>query len=130
LIKKTLERSLRPPIEKCSKRLEACWPKSDDELPDIDQILKAYIQPIVDLTITASRSFDKLMLRILNDPSPQIQTLFHQIFDEKLFFFIRLLRKCNPQLSKEEFYWRLGSIMGSTQYMFTNRSDLIRLSHG
>jgi AcrR family transcriptional regulator len=24
LIKKTLERSLRPPIEKCSKRLEAC----------------------------------------------------------------------------------------------------------
>ncbi|MBN4059762.1 MAG: hypothetical protein COA71_03870 [SAR86 cluster bacterium] len=130
LIKKTIERRLRPAQEKCIERLEACWPNSTKEAPDIGSILRAYIKPIVDLSIDVNPEFDTLMRRMLNDPSTQVQTMFHQLLDETTFLFIRLLKKCNPSLAKEEFYWRLNSIMGSTNYMFSNRSDLIQLSSG
>lgn len=130
LIKKTLERRLKPTFQICLQELEACWPESNKESPDITQVLNAYIKPIVDLSNDVNPEFDNLMLRTLNDPSDQIKNIFEPIKDEIVFLFIRLLKKCNKDLSIEEFYWRLVSVLGSTEYMFTKRSYLTRLSYG
>ena len=73
---------------------------------------------------------DKMVLRVINDPAPQVQKIFRQFFSESSALFIELSRKCNPSLTMEESYWRLSCVMGALVQMLVGRADLSLISGG
>jgi len=125
LLKKVLERYMVPAHAELMKKLRLCVPASDEVAPDFYILLKAYIEPIFSIHKDHPQ-FDKMALRILNDPAPQVQKLFLQYFDEPASLFVGLLRKCNLQLSNKEFYWRLHCVMASITQLFTGPYQLLR----
>ena len=127
LVRMMLERNLMPAAVECMEKLRACKPKSDETAPDFHLLLKAYIEPMYAIH-KINPTFDKMVLRIINDPAPQVRKLFSQLLDEYTFYFAGLLRRCNPQLSNKEFYWRLNSIYGSLVSLLTRRSELMALT--
>ena len=126
LVRRMLERNLKPAAVECMERLRACERESNNTAPDFHLLLKAYIEPMYAIH-KINPSFDKTVLRIINDPAPQVRKLFSQLLNEYTFYFAGLLRRCNPQLSNKEFYWRLNSIDGSLVSLLTRRSELMEL---
>ncbi|MDG2091155.1 MAG: TetR family transcriptional regulator [Gammaproteobacteria bacterium] len=126
LVRRMLERVLRPAALECMEKLRACERKSNNTAPDFHLLLKAYIEPMYAIH-KINPTFDKTVLRIIDDPAPQVRKLFSQLLDEHTFYFAGLLRRCNPQLSIKEYYWRLNSIYGSLVSLLTRRSELMAL---
>jgi len=127
LVMKVLERSLKEANEERLKKLKTCKPAVNAETPDFTCLLKAYIEPMFAIHKT-NPTFDKMVLRIINDPAPEVQKLFRKLFDEPTDLFIKLSRKCNPRLSMEESYWRLNCVVGSVGQLLVSRSYLAQVS--
>lgn len=127
LVMKVLERSMKAANQERLEKLKACIPVSEKEKPDFRSLLKAFIEPMFAIH-KSNPTFDKMVLRIINDPAPQVQKLFRQLFDEPTDLLISLSRRCNPLLSMEESYWRLNCVMGGIVQLLVNRSYLALVS--
>ena len=127
LVRRVLERNLMSVVEDRMVKLKACEPESDEIAPNFHRLLVAYIEPMFAIH-KINPAFDKMVLRVINDPAPQIRNLFSQFFDEAALYFATLLRRCNTQLSDKEFYWRLNSIMGSLINLLIGRDELMKLT--
>jgi AcrR family transcriptional regulator len=129
LIRKTLERRLLPCNEVCFETLEACWPDPDSgEKPDAAHVLRSYIKVFVDLSHEVNPEFDKLMIRMLYDPAPEVKNIFNELFEPHRVIFIRLLRSSHPELSDAEFNWRLVCVFGGMNFMLSQRTELESIS--
>lgn len=129
LVKKVLERSLKPANEERLQKLRAYREASQSQAPDFMLLLRGYIEPF--FTIHKVKPiFDKMVLRIIHDPAPQVQRLFGEYFDEPSALFIELARKCNPELSDQEAYWRLTSISGVMSQVLVSREEVDRVTQG
>ena len=129
LMKKVLERSMQAANLERLEKLRRYKRDSEREAPDFMQLLKAFIEPLF-VIHKVNPVFDKMVLRVINDPAPQVQKIFRQFFSESSALFIELSRKCNPSLTMEESYWRLSSVMGALVQMLVGRADLSLISGG
>ena len=86
-----------------------------------------FLEPLWDIHKT-DPTFDKMVIRILNDPAPQVAKLFEEYFHEPNVRFVEQLRKCNPELSNKDFFWRLNCILPSLYNLLTGRSWLMGLT--
>lgn len=127
LVRKVLERNLSSAVEDRKKKLKACEPESAELTPDFHRVLMAFTEPMFAIH-RVNPVFDRMVLRIINDPAPQVRNLFAQLFDEGTHCFTALLRRCNPHLTSKEFYWRLNIIMGSVVNLLTARPELMKLT--
>lgn len=126
LVKKVLERKL-PSAEERLEKIKACIPKSNKKVPDFKLLAKALIEPFWVIHKT-DPAFDKMVIRILNDPAPQVAKLFEEYFHEPNLMFVELIRKCNPKLSSNDFFWRLNCILSSLYNLLSGRSWLMSLT--
>lgn len=127
LVRKVLERNLKSAVQDRKDKLKACEPKSDEIAPDFHRVLMAWTEPMY-VIHKINPIFDKMVLRIINDPAPQVRNLFSQLFDEDTHYFAALLRRCNPLLTSKEYFWRLNTIMGSVVNLLTGRPELMKLT--
>ncbi len=128
LVRKVLERSLKPANDERIRILKDQLQTAADHKPDFMMLLKAYIEPMFAIH-KVQPIFDKMVLRLITDPAPQVRKLFRQLFDEPTAIFIELARKCHPLLSDEEAYWRLTCITGSISQLLVNRAEIARVTN-
>lgn len=98
--------------------------------PEIEPILTAFIEP----TLRAGHlgddglSYRLLMGRMSTNPDPQVRQVLFDIFDEVGHEFAELLRRALPDLSDDDFYWRLACVIGSMQYVLADNGRIQELA--
>tara|TARA_R110000824_G_scaffold52692_4_gene146210 strand:+ start:144635 stop:145354 length:720 start_codon:yes stop_codon:yes gene_type:complete len=129
LMKKVLERSMKTANLERLEKLRTYKQEFTNQAPDFMLLLRAFIEPLFAIH-KVNPVFDKMVLRTINDPAPQVQKIFGEFFAESSALFIELSIKCNPSLTMEESYWRLNCVMAGLVQMLVARSDLVLASGG
>lgn len=133
LFKALCERRMRPVIEERLRRYDLCIATAAGGAPDLKQVLESSLSPVMiheDQSEAERKLMAKLLARIFTDPSPQVQGVMAEMFDEPSFRFYRLVRQCCPHLDDEAFYWRMHGVTGTIQYATIGTERIKHLSHG
>lgn len=69
-----------------------------------------------------ARSFRTFYGRMLFDPSPEVQAILASLLDAYAQRFIQMLRERCPDLSDNEFYWRVTFMYGAFLYAHTQHT--------
>lgn len=94
--------------------------------PDVEPILAAFIEP----TLRAGHlgdgghTYRLLTGRMSTNPDPEVRKVLFEIFDEVGHEFAELLRAALPDLTEEDFYWRLACVIGSMQYVLADNGRI------
>ncbi len=128
LFEKVFERKM-PSAEERVERIKACIRKSEDSVPDFKLLIKAFFEPLWEIH-EIDPAFDEMVIRVIHDPALEVGKLVAKYFDEPQALLIELLRKCNPKLSENEFFWRLNCVISSLINLLTGRARLEKMARG
>lgn len=96
------------------------------------RVIRAFIGPAIRLRETPSgQLFDRISAICSVDPNPKVREVVFGTFDAVGKRFSQLLRGALPELSDEEYYWRLHCLFGSMMYVRANngRVDHLTVQH-
>ena len=120
LLNAVLERRAAPIIDHRNRLFDACAERAKKTgRLDAGEIIEAYIGPV--LLSKAGDSSNERMQRMIglafSDSSLETGRAIHRIFEGVASRFIAMLREACPELSPEEFHWRLVCILGGMTYL-------------
>ena len=120
LLNAVLERRAAPIIDHRNRLFDACAERARKTgRLDAGEIIEAYIGPV--LLSKAGDSSNERMQRMIglafSDSSLETGRAIHRIFEGVASRFIAMLREACPELSPEEFHWRLVCILGGMTYL-------------
>jgi AcrR family transcriptional regulator len=93
----------------------------------VETIMDALVTPVLRLMTPAtakSLTIVQLMGRIITDPSPNMQALFHSLHKEVRSKFLELLQQSLPELPPLDLAWRFHLAMGSLAFTLCNPSRI------
>ena len=130
LLNAVLERRAAPIIDHRNRLFDACAERAQETgRLDADEIIEAYIGPV--LLSKAGDSSNERMQRMIglafSDSSLETGRAIHRIFEGVASRFIAMLREACPELSPEEFHWRLVCILGGMTYLLAEPGRVRRL---
>jgi AcrR family transcriptional regulator len=73
-------------------------------------------------TDQAAAAFRRFYGRMLFDPSPEVQAILASLLDQYAVRFVGMLRERCPDLSDNEFYWRVTFMYGAFLYAHTQHT--------
>lgn len=115
LCKAVLERRLGPVMKERQERLDAF----EGRKVPLREILRASMAPsllVTGASVDERESFRAFYGRMLMDPAAEVHTLTAAIVDDFARRFVDIVRHELPQLSSEEFYWRVIFVYGAFFY--------------
>lgn len=130
LFRAVCERRLTPLVEERIRLLDQCLLDATNGVPDLRQVLRAGIGPMLRASTVGGAQFGALMARTLSDPSPEVREVMRDIYDESVFRYVRLLRLASPHLEAQTFYRRLHIVLGAAQHANSSRERLHTISRG
>lgn len=93
------------------------------------RIIGAFIGPAIRLRDSPDGPlFDRISAICSVDPNPKVRDIVFRTFDAVGKRFSRLLRAALPELSDEEYYWRLHCLFGSMMYVRANNGRVDHLT--
>jgi AcrR family transcriptional regulator len=101
--------------------------------PELNDILRSYIAPVMHLIHDASRGgevFMRLLGRALYEPGDYLGQLFREEMEPMLNRFTAALQRCLPKLNSEELFWRMHFGGGALAYTCAQIHRLEMLSNG
>ncbi len=116
LIDSVIARRIEPVNQKRLAMLESARPD-----PNIEQILMAFLTPVLDQDITEVFA---LMARVMASPDVFITRLFYPHFAAIVERFVEAICKALPELSRAEILWRLHFTAGAMAHVMA-RSHLM-----
>lgn len=121
LCREALERRLVPVLSERTERIERVAAQRGGlaELLDASHrpsLLAGGAQP------EESEAFRRFYGRMLFDPSPDVQAILAALLDRFATRFVGLLRQSCPDLSDDEFYWRVTFLYGAFLYAHTQHT--------
>jgi AcrR family transcriptional regulator len=124
LLNAVLERCAKPIIAERDRLLDDCAGQAD-----VAEIIKAYLGPalVAESAETNQGNMRRMMGLALSDPSPEMRRAIHRIFSNGALRFIDQLEQACPDLTAEEFHWRLVCLYGSIIYLFADPGRVQRL---
>ena len=130
LLNAVLERRAAPIIDHRNRLLDACAERAEKTgRLDAREIIEAYVAPV--LLSNAEDSSNERMQRMIgiafSDSSLEMGRAIHRIFRGVASRFIAMLREACPELSPEEFNWRLVCVLGGMTYLFAEPGRVRRL---
>lgn len=114
LLKETLLRRILPLQQERRERLNAiikAQPK-----PRIEDLLYALLEPVFRES-RRHNTFRRLAGRLAADPTPEVRKVMNEIYDVSTLLAPKALRAACPELSSDEFYWRLMCVYGAMFYV-------------
>ncbi|MCB1461239.1 MAG: TetR family transcriptional regulator [Nitratireductor sp.] len=122
VVQAIFERRLGPINRKRIKLLDAF---ENQQEPDLEEVLKAFIGPTLMLNASeGERYFKMLSSNISMDPSEELRRFSFDFYREVGEKFVRLIARVCPHLTPEELFWRMGCVYGAMVYI---RADNGRL---
>jgi AcrR family transcriptional regulator len=117
LIKAVIERRMLPlnkiRLEKLQKVKDRA--KNEGRLPDIKEILLAFIEPTFEFRKSGkgAQNFISLIGRAFSDPRDTVRKLFLSMVEPVFKLLFELLCEALPTLPKNIVYWRLNFMLGA-----------------
>jgi len=130
LFRAVCERRLVPLVEERVRLLDQCLVDAQGGKPELAQVLRAGIAPMLRASMAGTSQFGALMARTLSDPSPAVREVMRDIYDESVFRYVRLLRQACDQLDTQVFFRRLHIVLGAAQHANSARDRVRTLSRG
>ena len=133
LIRAVLERRLRPILAERKRRYAKLLADAGDGPPDIHALLLAQMEPALAVpgaTQEQRQRFRRLYGQALADRSATVRAIVDDIYDESSAIFVGALRRCCSHLNDQEFFWRMGGILGTLLYAQLDNGRVTRLSGG
>ena len=121
LCREALERRLVPVLAERSERIEAAATHGGG----LAELLDASHRPSLlagGARAEDSEAFRRFYGRMLFDPSPDVQQILASLLDRFATRFVGLLRQQCPDLSDDEFYWRVTFLYGAFLYAHTQHT--------
>lgn len=102
-----------------------------DRPASLEQILDAFIRPSLSAGQgSEGKSFSRLRAVLSAENSSLLEQLVAHNFDETSRVFVEALRKCLPQLEREDVFWRFHFLLGTIYYTATGPHRIRILSKG
>lgn len=112
--------------------LDAYEARSASELPDVGALMNALLEPTFRACETepSGRYFQMMLGQMSSSPNPDVRQILFDAFDHVAERFTGLLETACPDLSREEFFWRLTCFYGAMMYAQANNGRIASLSGG
>jgi AcrR family transcriptional regulator len=95
------------------------------EKVDVEDIVRAFLKPIMALRMTASgRAFIRLQARLHTEPPEVSYKLRNMAYSESTGVYVDALRKVLPTLPEKDLYWRVTLMIGVYLYAFSDSHRL------
>lgn len=130
LLNAVLERRAAPIIDRRNRLLDACAERAEKTgRLDAGEIIEAYIAPVLlsNAEDTSNERMQRMIGVAFSDSSLEMGRAIHRIFRGVASRFIAMLREACPELSPEEFHWRLVCILGGMTYLLAEPGRVRRL---
>ncbi|WP_076997822.1 TetR/AcrR family transcriptional regulator [Variovorax sp. KK3] len=125
LLREVYLRGVQPVHEERRRRMEDLLSRGRPLKPE--DVLRALIEPAFRAS-SANETFRKLAGRISTDPTPQVQGMLREIYNENTVLTHRALRAACPYLSERELYWRLYCVYGVMLYIQADTGKMRNLA--
>lgn len=129
LCRDALERRLVPVLEARTGGLE----QVEADRGDLGALFDASHRPSLlagGVTAQEASAFRRFYGRMLFDPSPEVQAILAALLDQYAVRFVQMLRERCPDLSDNEFYWRVTFMYGAFLYAHTQHTRTTALWGG
>lgn len=116
LIRAVIERRFAPINQERLRLLEECQQTAGDRTPSVEQILEAFLLPMVLIGMKKSKSNSYLMQlggRILLESGASFERIVEEQFKEVARRFFEAFQKVMPQLAPNEIAWRMNFTIGA-----------------
>jgi AcrR family transcriptional regulator len=100
--------------------------------PTLEEVLEAFIRPSLEVTTDQSgrSNFTRLRAVLAAENSLLLEQLVGETFDSSSRMFVNALRKCLPDLTREEVFWRFHFLLGTIYYTAAGPHRIKPLSKG
>lgn len=133
LYREVILRRIRPLNAQRLALLDDVCTQAENTLPPLENIIRILAKPIFDLHSeqeSGGRAFVQILSRGLTDPFSITNQLLAQEYNPVLNRFGQLIRRHAPQLSPEEFLWRLSFIIGAMHHTLATLHQMTALTRG
>jgi AcrR family transcriptional regulator len=134
LVRTVFSRRLRPLEEERFRLLEACDLSRGAEGQGIEQVIHAFVAPLIRRMREASDdgadSFAQLMGRAFTEPNEETRSMLIQEFKPTADRFVDALRLLLPHLPEPELMWRFHFLAGGMGHTVSCRKMVARFSEG
>jgi len=130
LLDAVLERRAAPINDHRNRLLDACAERAKvTGRLDAGEIIEAYTLPLLrsDTADASNRKMQHMIGLAYSDSSLETGRAIHRIFRDVARRFIAMLREACPELSAQEFHWRLVCVFGGITYLLAEPGRVRRL---
>lgn len=120
LLHAVLQQSAIPIIEQINLHLDACAERAEKTgRLDPGEVIEAYIRPVMSLGMDDAKCVEmhRMFGLAFRDPSMEMGRNIHRIFGHVGSRYSAMLQDACPELSDQEFYWRMVSTFGAMIYL-------------
>lgn len=132
LIREVLARRIGPVNRERLARLEACAARAGKEPPRVEEIIRAFVEPVLELRAErdAGEAFARLMGRSFFEPNLQVRRVIIGQMREVARRFASALHRALPHLPEAELWWRMHFSAGVLAHTLAGNVHLETLSGG
>jgi len=133
LIEAVYERRLEPLNKARLRNLKVLQEQYGDERIPVEEVIEAFIMPLVEISDTGDSSQTLNILRLIgrtySEAAKQFRKMFFDTYHDVLEQYQEELGKSLPRLNEEEINWRLQFTIGAMSHSFVE-SELLGLLSG
>ncbi|HUJ49611.1 MAG TPA: TetR/AcrR family transcriptional regulator [Bryobacteraceae bacterium] len=126
LVRAVIARRVVPVNQRRLELLEACERAAGDGPLPLEEVLDAFVRPVVEIYAGHAREFVPLMGRIYTEPAEFVEHIFKDHLESVAKRFIRAWERALPDLPRVELMWRLHFSMGALGHTM-GASHILRL---
>ncbi|MCI0421987.1 MAG: TetR family transcriptional regulator, partial [Acidobacteria bacterium] len=116
LIRAVIERRFAPINDERLRRLEVCERRADGRSPTVEEILEAFLSPMLRVGLPHSgqgRLLMQLAGRLLQPSGGMLEKAAGSEFERVAIRFLAALHRALPDLPKQEIAWRINFTIGA-----------------
>ncbi|HTS49631.1 MAG TPA: TetR/AcrR family transcriptional regulator [Bryobacteraceae bacterium] len=113
LVRAVVARRVVPVNQRRLELLEACERAAGDGPLPLEEVLDAFVRPVVEIYGSHAREFTPLMGRIYTEPAEFVEQMYKDHLEPVAKRFIRACERALPDLPHVELLWRLHFSIGA-----------------
>jgi AcrR family transcriptional regulator len=130
LVHAVIARRMGPVNDRRLALLDACERAAGDGPLPLDQVLDAFLRPVVEIYGSHAREFTPLMGRLYMEPRDFVEKVYKNHLEPVAERFIRAYERALPGLPRVELIWRMHFSIGALAHTMGGSHMLQILSNG
>ena len=130
LVRAVIARRVVPVNQRRMELLEACERGAGDGPLPLEEVVDAFLRPVIEIYASHAREFVPLMGRMFTEPAEFMEQVFKDHLEPVAKRFIRAWERALPDLPRVELLWRLHFSIGALGHTMGASHILQLLSEG